>query len=162
MPQLKTKNTAINDVPAAVTAPRPTAAEAKDLINKMMEYEAAALSKGTNSAHGRFEMLTASERQFYRAELIADYIRLSAGNMGNTKGYYDAALNSFCSKICEMSIPSHELIGTYLAAVDIVGKEDYPELVDAVRRTMICVLAGCVEQMHEKSKISATKQKTKV
>ncbi len=160
MPQLKTKNPTV-DIPSAVRATKPTAAEARNLINKMMEYESAALNMGTKSAHGRFEMLTASERQFYRAELIADYIRLSAGNMGNTKGYYDATLSSFCSKICEMSIPSHELIGTYLAAVDIVSKEDYPELVDAVRRTMISVLAGCVELMRIKTD-TTLKRKTKV
>lgn len=160
MPQLKTKNPTV-DIPSVVNATKPTAAEARNLINKMMEYESAALNMGAKSAQGRFEMLTASERQFYRAELIADYIRLSAGNMGNTKGYYDATLSSFCSKICEMSIPSHELIGTYLAAVDIVSKEDYPELVDAVRRTMISVLAGCVELMRIKTD-TTLKRKTKV
>ena len=160
MPQLKTKSPT-TCIPAAKATPKPTAEEARNLINKMMEYEATALNMGAKSAHGRFEMLTASERQFYRAELIADYIRLSAGNMGNTKGYYDAALSTFCSKICEMSIPSHELIGTYLAAMDIVSKEDYPELVDAVRQTMIDVLSGCVEQMRIKT-ITASKRKTKV
>lgn len=129
-----------------------------------MEYEAAATQRGVNSAHGRFEMLTASERQFYRAELIADYIRLSAGNMGNTKGYYDAAFGVFCSKICEMSIPSHELIGTYLASVDIVNKEkdlaDVPSLADAVRRTMLDVLTGCVAKLKEQADIDMAAMKT--
>jgi hypothetical protein len=117
----------------------------------MMEYESASTERGVSSDSGRFEMLTASERQLYRAELIADYIRLSAGNMGNTQGYYEATLDSFCSKICDMGIPSHELIGTYLAAVDIVNKEeslsDLSDLADAVRRTMISVLEGCVDRM---------------
>lgn len=164
MPQLKTKVLTTSSTASGSTHRKPSAAEARDLINKMMEYEAAALERGVNSALGRFEMLTASERQFYRAELIADYIRLSAGNMGNTKGYYDAAFSIFCSKICEMSIPSHELIGTYLASVDIVNKEknlvDVPNLADAVRRTMIDVLAGCVGKMKEQADIAAASIKT--
>ncbi|MCE5322962.1 hypothetical protein LLG46_06570 [bacterium] len=164
MPQLKTKAPTTSSAVSGPTLRKPSAAEARDLINKMMEYEAAALERGVNSTRGRFEMLTASERQFYRAELIADYIRLSVGNMGNTKGYYDAAFNIFCSKICEMSIPSHELIGTYLASVDIVNKEkglaDVPNLADAIRRTMIDVLAGCVGKMKEQASITATGIKT--
>ncbi|MCE5313664.1 MAG: hypothetical protein ABFD49_01265 [Armatimonadota bacterium] len=156
MPQLKTKS---KTSASTSTLRQPTAADARDLIQKMMEYETAAHERGVSPASGRFEMLTASERQFYRAELIADYIRLSAGNMGGTQGYYDATLSSFCSKICDMSIPSHELIGTYLAAMDIVGKEeslaDMTDLADAIRRTMIAVLEGCVAVMTEHSKKAA-------
>ncbi|MHB9037856.1 MAG: hypothetical protein ACYC64_14455 [Armatimonadota bacterium] len=155
MPQLKTKSSFTKTSALASAIRKPNAAEARDLIDKMMAYESASLERGVNPGSGRFEMLTASERQFYRAELIADYIRLSAGNMGNTQGYYDAALGSFCSKICDMGIPSHELIGTYLAAVDIVSKEeslsDLTDLADAVRRTMIGVLECCVEIMTEQA-----------
>lgn len=167
MPKLKTKVPSAPSIKSAAdgsSLKKPSAAEARDLINKMMDYEAAAAQRGLSSSQGRFEMLTASERQFYRAELIADYIRLSAGNMGNTKGYYDATFSTFCSKICEMSIPSHELIGTYLASVDIVNKEeslaDVPNLADAVRRTMIDVLAGCVAKLKKQADIDAAAIKT--
>jgi hypothetical protein len=141
------------------TANRPTLVDARELIDKMLDYEAAAQIQGLNLSSGRFEMLTASERQFYRAELIADYIRLSAGNMGNTQGYYDAALDAFTSKICDMKIPSHELIGTYLAAVDLVAREDHlssvPGLGDAVRRTMPDVLQACVNEMGQRTERAA-------
>lgn len=123
--------------------------DASNLIGTMLDYEAAARRKGIDLASGRFSMLTASEREFLRAELVADYIRLSAGNMGNTPGYFDASLVDFCARVCDMELTSHELIGTYLAAVDIVTKSEHLSqvsgLIDAVRGTMIIALQGCVE-----------------
>ena len=154
MPQVKTKASSKprrNSAVAAAVIQHPTLTDACDLIGTMLDYETTARAKGMDLSLGRFAMLTASERQVLRAELVADYIRLSAGNTGNTPGYFDAALEAFCSKICDMSIPSHELIGTYLAAVDVVTKGEYLAnvngLIDAVRRTMITVLHGCVELM---------------
>lgn len=121
----------------------------------MLDYEATTRTKGTDIASGRFAMLTASERQLLRAELIADYIRLSA-SLGKAPDTFDAAFQSFCSKVCEMSIPSHELIGTYLAAVDVVSKGERlsqtPGLIEAVRRTMITVLQGCVDLMRNRGR----------
>lgn len=134
-------------------------ADGRELIGKMLEYESTAHRNGIDLSSGRFEMLTASERQFYRAELIADYIRLSAGNMGNTRGYFDAALSAFCNKICDMRIPSHELIGTYLAAVDLANTEDYlmevPALADAIKHTMMDVLQACVTEMARRTEMAA-------
>jgi len=132
-----------------IPAPHPSLGDACELIGQMLDYETTARSSGADLNSGRFSMLTASERQILRAELVADYIRLSAGNMGNTPGYFDASLKDFCSKICDMDIPSHELIGTYLAALDVVSKGEYlskiPKLGDAARRTMIIVLRSCVD-----------------
>ena len=157
MPQVKTKaptKPRRNSAVATAVIQHPTLTDACDLIGIMLDYETTAVAKGFDLSSGRFAMLTASERQVLRAELVADYIRLSAGNMGKTPGYFDAALESFCSKICEMNLPSHELIGTYLAAVDVVSKGEYLSqtngLIDAVRRTMITVLQGCVEIMRAK------------
>ncbi|MCE5198943.1 MAG: hypothetical protein ABFD54_14445 [Armatimonadota bacterium] len=154
MPQVKTKNLVKPNKRAAATVSavkQTTSTDAHNLISKMLDYEAAARNRGLHQSPGRFEMLTASERQFYRAELIADYIRLSAGKMGDTQAYFDSTLDNFCTKICDMGVPSHELIGTYLAAVDIVSKEEplnkIPALIDAVRSTMITVLQSCVESM---------------
>lgn len=154
MPQTKTKAPSKPRKSSAVRAAviqHPTLTDACDLIGIMLDYETTARSKGVDLDTGRFAMLTASERQIIRAELIADYIRLSAGNMGNTPGYFDAGLEAFCSKICDMTLPSHELIGTYLAAVDIVSKGEYLShvsgLIEAVRRTMITVLQGCAEEL---------------
>jgi hypothetical protein len=140
-----------NSAVAAAVIQHPTLTDACDLIGVMLEYETAARSKGVDLSMGRFAMLTASERQLLRAELVADYIHLSAGNTGKTANSFDAALEAFSSKICDMHLPSHELIGTYLAAVDVVTKGDYLNkvggLIDAVRRTMITVLQACVELM---------------
>jgi hypothetical protein len=140
-------------------AQRPEIADGHSLLSKMLEYESAAYNQGIDLASGRFEMLTASERQFYRAELIADYIRLSAGNMGNTQGYFDAALSTFTNKICDMKIPSHELIGTYLAAVDLASKEanlvEVPALKDAIKGTMLQVLQSCVAEMEKRTELAA-------
>ena len=94
-------------------------------------------------------MLTASEQQSLRAELVADYIRLSSGNTGRQPGYYDATLANFCDKICHAELPSHELIGTYLAATDIVNEKDIAWLKDAVRTTMVEVLQSCVDLMRK-------------
>ncbi|MCL5103929.1 MAG: hypothetical protein M1133_07435 [Armatimonadetes bacterium] len=162
VPQVKTKSIAKprkTSAASTIAPQRPTLTDARELITTMMDYEAAARAQGINPASGRFEMLTASERQFYRAELIADYIRISAGNMGNTQGYYDAALQDFCNKVCDMRIASHELIGTYLAAVDIVASEEslnsIPALNEAVRHTMISVLQHCVDLMRHKTQPAA-------
>lgn len=154
MPQVRTRghvNTPETSSAVKAGIHRAGVADGRDLIGKMLDYEAAAHAKGIDVSSGRFEMLTVSERQFYRAELIADYIRLSAGNMGNTQGYFDAALEAFCRKICDMAIPSHELIGTYLAALDLVTHEDklleVPALEDAIKRTMSHVLKSCVDEL---------------
>lgn len=133
----------------------PTLTDARDLISIMLDYEATARTIGADPSLGRFAMLTASERQMLRSELIADYIRLSAGNSGTTPGFFDASLEAFCSKISDMTVPSHELIGTYLAAVDVVTKGEQLSkvagLADAVRRTMVTVLHGCVETMRRQT-----------
>lgn len=148
MPTAKTKGPTRSSAVASAVK-HPTLMDACDLIGVMLDYEATARKKGIDLASGRFSMLTASEREFLHAELIADYIRLSAGNMGNTPGYFDAALDEFCSKVRDMELTSHELIGTYLASVDVVTNSDHlskvPGLIEAVRSTMITALQGCVE-----------------
>jgi hypothetical protein len=106
-------------------------------------------------------MLTASEQEFLHAELVADYIRLSAGNMGNTPGYFDSTLEEFCVKVCDMQVTSHELIGTYLAAVDVVTSSErlsqVSGLLDSVRNTMIAVLQACVELLGQRMEIETGK-----
>jgi len=127
---------------------RPRSSDAHDLIRALLDYESAAKKRGLDLGSGRFGMLTLSEREFYRAELVADYIRLSVGAMGNTPGYHDASLKSLCEKIRDMEMPSHELIGTYLAAADVMFHDkrlsNNPSLSDAIRHTMISVLHRCV------------------
>lgn len=134
---------------------RPVRADAYDLIARMMQYEDAAKKRGLSFAASRFRMLTNAERDFCRAELIADYIRLSVGALNNTTASFEAALDAYCTKICDMAIPSHELIGTYLASVDIITKDEgiarSPELEAAVKGTMNAVLQGCLAKLGEKS-----------
>lgn len=157
LPQTKTKApTKPRKSPTAHAAviQHPTLNDACDLIGIMLDYEATARATGADHESGRFGMLTASERQMLRAELVADYIRLSAVNSDTASGRFDTALEAFCSKISDMSIPSYELIGTYLAAVDVVTKggqlSKIPGLADAARKTMVTVLHGCVETMKRK------------
>jgi len=162
VPQLKTKGSTRSskaDSPKTCAFQQPTVTDVHELIGKMMEYEDTARDRGIDLASGRFRMLTKAERQFSKAELIADYIRLAIGNLGNTPGYFDAALEAFCSKICEMEVPSLELMGTYLAAVDIVSQEErlngIPSFNEAVRRTMIAVLQSCVAKLREGARLPA-------
>lgn len=156
MPQVKCHNQtqSHSKVDSAAVIQRPTLADARDLIGKMLDYEAAALNQGIDLAASRFTQLTTAERQLLRAELIANYIRLSSGDTSGTS--FAAALHRFCSKICSMSVPSHELIGTYLAALDIVTADEYagwsPSLVEAIRCMMTTVLQGCVDYLQEKAK----------
>ena len=155
MPQVKAKVNTESRGNAKSVFSQSTSTDARSLLAQMLEYEAAAKDKSIDFTSGRFKKLTKAERQYLDAELIADYIRLSAGNMGNTPGYFDATLDSFCSKICDMRIPSHELMGTYLAAAELVAKEprlkEVPLLAEAVRSTMILVLQACVEVMRQKA-----------
>ena len=127
----------------------------RDLIGKMLDYEAKAADCGIDFTSSRFRKLTASERDYLRAELIADYIRLSAGNTGKTPGYYDAALISFCSKICDMGVPSGELMGTYLAAADVISSKNIDWLKDAIRGTIVEVLQMCVQVIEKKTQHAA-------
>lgn len=163
MPPVKTKSKATSRtqsaVPAKTEVRTATASNARELLSQMMNYEAAARDLGIDFTASRYRQMTASERDFVRAELIADYIRLSAGNTGSTPGYYDAELLSFCSKIRDMGLPSQELAGTYLAAVRIASSsprlKSTPWLIDAIHATMPAVLQACVDLMNKK-----TRQKT--
>ena len=141
----------------AVQAPALT--DAHQLLGRMLEYEEAARQAGVNAASGPFKMLSSSERQLHRAELIADYIRLAIGSLAATTDHYEAALASFCAKICETELPSLELLGTYLAAVDIGSQEDrlarMPSFDEAIKRTMITVLQTCVRMLQEKAPAAA-------
>ena len=137
---------------------RPPVSDVQVLLNTLLDYEATAKNNGINFGSGRFNMLTASECEYLKAELVADYIRLSAGNAGRTPGYYDVALASFCSKICDMQVPSNELMGTYLAAINVAYEQQpankIPRFNEAVRRTMINVLQTCIGLMAGKAKCS--------
>ncbi len=159
VPLAKTKNPPKSR--SAAGTRQPTLMDACDLIGTMLEYEATARKKGIDLSSGRFSMLTASEREFLHAELVADYIRLSAGNMGNTPGYFDSGLKEFCARVCDMELTSHELIGTYLAALDVVAQSEHlsqvPGLVQAVRETMITALQGCVELLSTRVSESAVR-----
>lgn len=158
MPQANTKSPAKPSKAVKVTtniaAERPTLSEAGILIGKMYGYEEAARKQGIDLTASRFKNLTKAEQQFIRAELVADYIRLSAGNTGRTPVFYEDALSHFCEKICDMGIPSQELIGTYLAALDVVSTDERLSKIDwlhsAVRGTMVSVLQSCVDLLQQK------------
>lgn len=153
MPQVKSQNPmeSRSKSAASTVIQRPTLSDARELIDKMLDYEAAALKKGVDLSSSRFTRLTSADRQLLRAELVADYIRLSSGETCGASSR--SAIQAFCSKICDMSIPSHELIGTYLAAMDVVTSDEYegqaPGLIESVRKTMPSVLQGCVDHLQD-------------
>lgn len=135
-----------------ISIQRPTLADARSLISKMLDYEAAAVNRGIDLSSSRFSRLTSAERQLLRAELVADYINLSFNKSRSAASFRDD-LEAFCAKICEMSMPSHELIGTYLAAIDIITTDAEADqaidTVESVRKTMTTVLQGCVDYMND-------------
>ena len=153
MPQIKEKS----QVPArsrASAAKPPRLARigsVRDLMGRMLDYEAAASQQGVDLANGQFTMLTASEQRSLRAELVADYIRLSCANTGKTPDYFDETMDRFCNKICDLEVPSHELVGTYLAAFEIVLERDVDWLKAVARKTISDVLAHCVETLRDKT-----------
>lgn len=132
------------------TIQRPTLADARSLIDKMLDYEAAALNRGIDLSSSRFSKLTSAERQLLRAELVADYINLSFSK-NRAANNFDYDLQVFCEKICDMSLPSHELIGTYLASIDIINtdidEDEAADIMESARKTMTTVLQGCVDNL---------------
>jgi len=121
------------------------------LISRMLQYESAATQRGIDFASSRFRMLTSSEREFHRAELIADYVSLCAANHAQPPRYFDDSLVNFCSRVCEMQVPSHELIGTLLAAADVMSDTAAPAVAESARDVMLLVLQGCAQMLAEKT-----------
>jgi hypothetical protein len=154
VPQLKTKCTSKSGKSGqsrTSDSAKLIAGGVHDLIGRMQDYERAARKQGIDLASGRFKMLTNAECQFHRAELIADYIKLSISNLGRTQVQFESNLELFCAKVCDMQVPSVELMGTYLAAAQIASEEDrlnqMPGFDDAMRRTIATVLETCAEMI---------------
>jgi hypothetical protein len=157
VPGVKTRSSSNTQTvaPRKMTIKRAEADNAYGLISRMLEYESAATQRGIDLASGRFRMLTSSERELYRAELIADYVRLCAANDAQPSRYFDASLANFCSRVCDMQVPSHELIGTLLAAADVMSDKMAPAVVESARDVMLLVLQGCTQMLAEKTQGAA-------
>ena len=121
-----------------------------DLIARMLDFEAVARERGIDFSKGRFRNLTPAQRQLFCAELTGDYIILSAGRAGLTDGNYSDELARFCSKILQTQVPSHELLGTYLAAVEIISKDWAKDsdhaIIDDVLRTCVDLMSKMTRQ----------------
>ncbi len=126
-----------------------TTQQVYELITKMISYEDDARERGIHLASGRFQQLSVSERRLFRAELIADYIRLAIRRLDPARTDFESALESFCKKICETEVPSLELMGTFLAALDIASQDDrlnyLPEVRESLQKTIIVALQKCSE-----------------
>jgi|GEM_PF-1175748 len=153
MPQAKVKKTV-----KSAEDHRIPAEDVHSLINQILEYEDTAKEQNIDFTASRFRMLTATERDFLRAELVADFIRLSAGNTGKTPVYFDTGLFSFCTKVCELQLASTEIMGTYLAALEVAREdklaEKMNELEALLKKTMVTVLQTCVEMLANKTRTS--------
>jgi hypothetical protein len=141
-------------------------ADVHSLISQILEYEDTAKEHNIDFTASRFRMLTATERDFLRAELVADFIRLSVGNTGKTPVYFDTSLFSFCTKISELQLASSEITGTYLAAMEVAREDklsdkikDFEEL---LKKTMVTVLQTCVEMLANKTRTSVLVPKKRV
>ena len=158
MPQAKTKNLAKSQKQIELKGipETPTSRDNRGLVGTLHDYEDSLRKQGHSNCSDRFSMLTASERDYIRAELVADFIRLSVGNMGNTPVYYKSAIKKFCAKICEMEVPSFELIGTYFAALSAADTEEIlknsPKIKDAIRKTIPEALQMCVDITKKQSR----------
>lgn len=134
---------------------RTTMTQARELLCTLVDYENAARLRGLDLTTSRFRKLTASERELLRAELIAEYIRLSVSSTGKASERHEEIMAGFCEKICSLGLPSHELLGTYLAAIDVVvGDKRFAGLdwlVDAVRSTMPAAMKNCAELIKDRS-----------
>lgn len=151
MPQARTNKTA-----KSTEELRKPVADVQSLISQILEYEDTAKENDIDFTASRFRMLTATERDFLRAELVADFIRLSAGNTGKTPVYFNTGLFGFCTKICDLQLASAEIMGTYLAALE-VNKEDMLSKQIAgfdglLKKTMLMVLETCVEMLANKTR----------
>lgn len=130
-------------------------AQAREMLCTLIDYENAARKNGLDLTDSRFRKLTAAERELLRAELVAEYIRVSVAGSSGKPEPYGQILTAFCEKICDLGVPSHELLGTYLAALDVVATDRRFARIDwlseAVRYTMPAALRQCVEIIREKS-----------
>ncbi|MDH7601876.1 MAG: hypothetical protein QHI38_06985 [Armatimonadota bacterium] len=128
-----------------------TTQQVYELIARMIAYEDDARKHGVTLASGRFQQLSASERQLFRAELIAEYIRLAIRRLDPERTDFESALEAFCKKICETEVPSLELMGTFLAALDIASRDDrlnnLPEVRESLQRTMVLALQRCSDTL---------------
>lgn len=128
-----------------------TTQQVYELISEMVAYEDIARERGIHLASGRFQQLSVSEKRLFRAELIADYIRLAIRRLDPARTGFESALESFCKKICETEVPSLELMGTFLAALDIASQDDrlnnLPEVRESLQRTIILALQKCSEAL---------------
>jgi hypothetical protein len=153
MPQAKAKRTT-----KSTEDYRKPVADVHSLISQILEYEDTAKEQNIDFTASRFRMLTATERDFLRAELVADFIRLSVGNTGKTPVYFDTGLFSFCTKVCELQLASTEIMGTYLAAMEVAHEDKLAEkmngLEELLKKTMVTVLQTCVEMLANKTRTS--------
>lgn len=153
MPQAKTSisTKSCEKIELKCIPSKPASRDIRELVGILQNYEDSIRKRGISNSSDRFDMLTTAERDVVRAELVADYIRLSVGNLGNTPVYYNTALRDFCKKISEMELPSFELIGTYFAALSASDDEELlkqnPAIKKAIRKTIPDALNMCVNMI---------------
>lgn len=161
MPQAKKRKTANSEEEST----KPILA-VQNLINQILDYEDTAREQDIDLTSGKFRILTATERDYLRAELVRDFIRLSAGNTGRTPVFFESSMQSFCTKVCDLQLPSAEIMGTYLAATEI-AKEDalskqLPGFEALLLQTMLTVLTTCAEMLSRKVKVSVLVPRNKI
>lgn len=159
MPQVRVRRSNRNINPIkSVEAFRKPIADVQSLLNRIMAYEETARECGFDYTASRFKMLTTSEQEYLRAELVADLIRLSAANTGRTPVFFDTSLMGFCSKICDLGLPTTELLGTYLAAQEIAREDLLKKKISGfdnlLNKTMQAAMQTCADMLTNKTNSS--------
>jgi|YNPNPStandDraft_1061719.scaffolds.fasta_scaffold00236_30 hypothetical protein len=128
-----------------VEIPRP---DTQVLLERLLNYE----SKRVLSEP---RPMSASEREMLRAELVRDFVCFAEMAIQGKTPAKSKAISVFVRKLAELAIPSHELLGTYLAAINVLY-ERHPDqaartLNDAARNTIIYLLDGCAAYLARSS-----------
>jgi hypothetical protein len=111
--------------------------EAHELLSLMLSYEAAAQRK-----RGKAEQ---SSRKIDRVGLISSFLAVCAHDVAGPLRN-ERAMSELCDSVLRTDHPSHELMGTFLAALELSPK-DVPGVRPRIRRAMIAVLQTCVEML---------------
>ncbi|MGQ9454851.1 MAG: hypothetical protein ACUVRS_05525 [Armatimonadota bacterium] len=143
---------------APVAFGQPTTQEVYELITELISYENVAREQGIDLSSGQFKDLSMPEKRLIRADLISDYIRLAIRRLDPSRTDFEPALEDFCGKLLEMEVPSIELMGTFLAALDIVAQDDRLNHLQPLRKalceTMVTALQKCTQTLRARASSS--------
>jgi hypothetical protein len=106
--------------------------EARDLLTVMLHYETARFAKRQGTDRSR--------RKVDRVGLISSFLAVCSERQN------ECAMTDLCRRVLRTDRPSRELLGTFLAALELSPK-DVPGVRPRIRMAMLSVLQTCVDMM---------------